>query len=192
MIADVEDVGLAAARSRGADAEGVVLPAGAAIGPLVDEGHLLEGLDLALSIGVAAHVEVLLEHRLVAVEDGYPGGDPRGALAGRRVGVPRQEDVGRGQVGGQIAGVADGPNRVVSMVDVGREDRVWPGDLHEPLVDQGEGGFDDHRDAELTAESPQAGRRDRGALGVDLDGGGLFRHAIHPVRLSAAGAAGGR
>ena len=183
MIADVKDVGLAL-RSAGADAEGVVLPAGASEGALVDEGDLLEWL---YSVGAhfAADVEVFLEDGLVAVEDAYAGGHPRGALACRRVGVTGQEDVCGREIGGQIGGQARASNRAVSVVDIGGQERVGRRELHQALMDERERGLDDHRDAELAPEAPQARRRCRLALGSDMDMGSARGHRSQPLPPSS-------
>jgi hypothetical protein len=158
-VARVDDVGQPRIAGRGADADGVVVDAGAAEGAVVRDGQALEGEGGGvLALAITEHVERLVEHPAVA-EDREAHGHRADALAARGAGVTADEHVRAGQVGRELAGLehaAAGGRELVLLHD-GRGLR----EIHRPLVHEAERGLEDEREAVLRACMPvQTGDRD--------------------------------
>ncbi len=135
LVERIDQAGLAGALGH-AHAERVLLPAHAAVRPLVHEGHLLDAAPLPDD-------HRLVEHRLGAVEDGEPHRERLDDRAARRVRVAREEHVGAAQVRREVGREPDAPRRAVAVVELGPEDGLGRYARHRLVRREGERGLGD-------------------------------------------------
>ena len=163
-IDGVDDVGERARSRLRADADGVVVDAGAAVGAraLPEEGHAQERQrpGRGRGVAIAEDVQRLVEEGRLGAEEDQPRRHRRRRAAHGRAGVAADDHPGAGQVRREIEDLVH-PARSRRRA-IGADQRRRGRELRLLLVDEGERGLDDHGDAERAVHAPDdSAARDR-------------------------------